>query len=104
MIAMGGAGLAQGFALIGFETWPDASEEQLETLLNELLEHQDNALVFLEPYLARCDCAPLRRAQQESGRVVVIEVPPLHDPEAYQPAVEELVASVLGSRALEDRE
>jgi vacuolar-type H+-ATPase subunit F/Vma7 len=104
MVVMGGSGLAEGFALIGFETWPEATEADVEGLLADLLRRRENALVLLEPELARCDCPSLRRARQESGRVVVVEVPPLHAPGSYRPEVEDLVVRMLGAQALEDPE
>ena len=102
MIAMGSAALAEGFALIGFETWPDASEADLQGVLQELQKRRQRALLFLEPYLARCDCAELDQVRSEGGRIVVTEIPPLHAPGNYHPVVEDLVLSVLGSNALEE--
>ncbi len=102
LIAMGSAALTAGFALIGFETWPDATEEELEQLLDSLLAKRERALVLLEPYLAHCNCGALRRLRDEGGRVVVTEMPALNAPHDYHPSIEELVLSVLGPAALED--
>lgn len=102
MIAMGSAALTQGFALVGFETWPDADVATLGRVLEELLHNGQRALVLLEPELARCDCPQLLRVRAESGRIVVAEVPALHAPEAYHPLIEDLVTSVLGAGALEE--
>ena len=82
---MGGAALMQGFALIGFETWPDADETVLQEVLTELLRERQRALLLLEPRLARCDCAPLRIVLNEGGRIVVSEIPPLDAPERLPP-------------------
>ena len=101
LIMMGDAALCAGFSMIGFETWPDATVEQLEQLLNELMEQKETALVFLEPALARCDCESLRQLQHRGGGIVVTEIPPLNAPRDYQPQVEELVISVLGRNALD---
>lgn len=95
LIAMGGAALMQGFALIGFETWPDAQEADLEKVITELLRERQRALVLLEPRLARCDCVPLRMVLNEGGRIVVSEIPPLEAPEDYRPAVDELLAATM---------
>ncbi len=102
LIMMGEAALCSGFSLIGFETWPDASPEDLENLLNRLQEAGDTALVFLDPQLARCDCKALARLQRHGGGILVTEIPPLNAPGSYRPQVEELVISVLGRGALED--
>ena len=104
LIAMGGAALTEGFALIGFETWPDATREDLERVLTELVRRRERALVLLEPDLARCGCGILARVRAEGGRIVVTEIPVLHAPLEYHPVVEELVVSVLGPTALEERE
>lgn len=101
LIMMGDAALCAGFELIGFETWADATVEQLEILLQELLHHNHSALVFLEPRLARCDCHLLQQLQHHGGSIVITEIPPLNAPGDYKPQVEELVISVLGQSALE---
>lgn len=103
LIALGSAALTEGFSLIGFETWPDASEEDLDELLNEILDHNQKALIFLEPYLARCDCNSLRKVQTEGGNILVTEIPSLNSPGNYRPQVEDLVASVLGASALKSQ-
>lgn len=100
LIAMGSAALTEGFSLIGFETWPDASEEDLEEVLNEIMSQKQKALVFLEPHLAKCDCSSLRKVQMEGGNILVTEIPSLHTPGDYRPQVEDLVVSVLGASAL----
>lgn len=99
LIAMGGAALMQGFALIGFETYPDADEPTLERVLTELLRERERALVLLEPPLARCACAPLRMVLNEGGRIVVGEIPPLEAPENYHPVVDDLLAATIHSGA-----
>lgn len=103
MIAMGSAAVTEGFALIGFETWPDASESDLAEVLGGLIKRREKALVLLEPDLARCQCEELQKVLNEGGRIVVTEVPPLHAPGEYHPAVEDLVMSILGPSALGDQ-
>ena len=53
LIAMGSTELTLGFRLIGFETFSEASAEDVEYLLNELVANRDKALLLLEPDLAR---------------------------------------------------
>lgn len=101
LIMMGDSALCAGFDLIGFETWPEASEELLDQVLGELIDRQQTALVLLEPRLARCDCNALKLLQHQGGRILVTEIPPLNAPGDYRPQVEELVTSVLGKGALE---
>lgn len=99
---MGGAALAEGFALLGFETHPDATPEQVERLLEDLVSGTEKALVVLEHDLARSGGPFLTRVRAEGGRIVVAEVPSLHAPSDYQPPVEDLVRRILGPTALEE--
>lgn len=101
MIAMGGSALMEGFALIGFETWPNADVADVEHLFAELLSKQQQAIVLLEPDLSRSDCPSLNLARKKGGRIIVTEVPLLHAPGDYHPLVEDLVTEVLGPMALE---
>lgn len=100
-LALGSAALVDGFALIGFEIHPDATAQQLETVLQDLVQSGEQALVFVESGLASCDCAVLERIRTELVRIVVVEIPPLNAPQDYHPPLEQLVRSVLGPSALE---
>ena len=104
LIAMGGAELTLGFRLIGFEIFADATADDVERLLNELIARRETALVLLEPELAHSGTPALERVRSEGGRVVVTEVPSLRAPQDYHPEVEDVVRSVLGPGALEDIE
>jgi vacuolar-type H+-ATPase subunit F/Vma7 len=104
LIAMGSAELTLGFRLIGFEIFADATVDDVEELLKELVQQREKALVLLEPELARCDSASLEHVRSEGGRIVVTEVPSLRAPQDYHPEVEDVVRSVLGPGALEDLE
>lgn len=103
MIAIGGRALMEGFGLLGVETLPDPAPERVEELLADLVRSQQKALIFLEHELARDPGPWLKRVRAEGGRIVVAEIPPLHAPEAYHSAVEEVVRAILGSQALEPR-
>ncbi len=103
MIALGSAALTGGFNLIGFETIADATPQSLEQLLAELFTTRQKALVVVEEKLARSNGPWLRRVRNEGGRIVVVEVPPLQAPADYRPPVEDLVESILGASALEER-
>jgi vacuolar-type H+-ATPase subunit F/Vma7 len=103
LIAMGGAGLIEGFSLLGFETFAEATPQILDDVLKGLMKKQQKALVILEENLARSETAMLRRVRIESANIVVIEVPPLQAPDDYHPPVEELVRRVVGPSALEEQ-
>ena len=102
LIAAGTAALVEGFALLGFETLPDADDAAVESLLAELVHGREKALVVLEHHLARGHGQFLGQLRAEGGSVVITEVPPLHAPADYHPPVEELVRRILGPSALEE--
>jgi vacuolar-type H+-ATPase subunit F/Vma7 len=102
IIVAGSAALTEGFALIGVETLPDATPQQLDDLLAELWRRDQKALLFIEHGLARSAGPWLKRVRDDSGRVVVTEVPPLQTPGDYHPLVEDMVRAVLGPSALEE--
>ncbi|MBP7712329.1 MAG: hypothetical protein KA217_07695 [Gammaproteobacteria bacterium] len=103
IIAMGGAALVQGFALLGAEAFEDATREDLDRVLGDLLRSHDQALVFVESALVARGGRNLDRVRREGGRIIVSEIPALDAPESYRPPVEALVTRVLGPSALEER-
>lgn len=103
LIALGGAALMQGFALLGAETHEDATQEDVERVLAELLRGHDQALVFVENSLVAQSGQHLERVRREGGRIIVSEIPSLDAPDSYRPPVEALVTRVLGPSALEER-
>lgn len=100
LIAMGSAPLMQGFSLIGLETYPDATEAEVERVLSDLVMSGEKALIFLEHSLAGYSGHWLDRVRNQEPRIVVTEIPPLSAPHAYAPAVDRLVQSILGPSAL----
>ena len=103
LIAVGGAALVQGFALLGAETYEDATGEDLERVLADVLRGRDQALIVVESGLVARGGRNLDRVRREGGRIIVSEIPPLDAPESYRPPVEALVTRVLGPSALEER-
>ena len=104
MIALGSAALTAGFGLIGFETVPDARPEDLEELLAQLVRANQKAMVVVESDLAASEGLWLKRVRDEGGRIVVTSVPRLNAPGDFRPPVEDLMASILGPSALEERQ
>lgn len=100
VVVLGSAGLAEGFRLIGAEVHADADATTLDRVLEALAHSGDAALVLLESTVARAGSPWLDRLRNEGGRIVITELPPLPSPEAYAPAVDEVVRSVLGPDAL----
>lgn len=99
-IMMGSRVLCEGFTLIGFEVFPEATSDTVEKVLDSLLKNKDKALIFLENYLFQQPTTALLRARSDTANLVITEIPPLNAPESYRPAVEDLVIRVLGANAL----
>ena len=101
LVVLGSAGLAQGFSLIGAEVYGDADPAKVEAVLGQLVESGDAALVLLETHLAHAGGYWLNRLRDEGSRIVITELPPLHSPNDYAPAVDAVVRAILGAEALE---
>ena len=99
IIALGSAALMDGFRLAGIEVMPDASREQLETLLKSLLSGKDKALVLLEDSLAANPGQWLSHALSEGGRVVVVQIPALAHAAEYRTDVDKLIGCMYGDNA-----
>lgn len=100
IVAMGSTLLMEGFALVGLETWPDATSADVETVIDELLRQRQKALVLLESDLMRDPGPVLARAIHRSDHIIIAEIPSLPSPEDDRPAVEALIRKLLGPRAL----
>ena len=101
LIFLGSQALADGFSLLGFEIFPEANVDTMETVLTDLLKNKDKALVFLETSLSEQPSAIFAKVRQESANIIMTEIPPLNAPETYHPLVEDLVVRVLGTSALD---
>jgi vacuolar-type H+-ATPase subunit F/Vma7 len=100
LVVLGSAGLAGGFNLIGAEVHADADAATVESVLEQLAQSGDGALVLLEAHLAHAGGYWLNRLRNEGGRIVITELPPLPTPQDYAPAVDAVVRAVLGPEAL----
>jgi vacuolar-type H+-ATPase subunit F/Vma7 len=100
LVVLGSAGLANGFSLIGAEVHADADAATVEAVLENLAQSGAEALVLLETHLAHGGGYWLNRLRSEGGRIVITELPPLHAPHDYAPAVDEVVGAVLGPEAM----
>ncbi len=100
-IAMGSNALMDGFALLGFEVFPNVTIETVEKTLAQLLKNKEKALIFLENNLSQHSGKYLLQARNEAAGIIITEIPPLHAPDTYHPLVEELVTRVLGTTALD---
>jgi vacuolar-type H+-ATPase subunit F/Vma7 len=103
LIFMGEAALTEGFRLIGFETWPDASERELDQVLGDLLKSRARAFLVLDDSLSQCCSVRLRQVRSEGGRIVVTEVPRLREPQEFRGAIDAQVRTLLGGQDLDRR-
>ena len=103
IIAIGNAALMDGFALLGIETYADASAQEINTVLSELTRSRERALVYLQQDLMSDDIPLIRQLRAPGGSILICEIPDLHTADDYQPEVEKLIGRVLGSSVLEAR-
>lgn len=101
IVALGQAPLMHGFALLGIDTRADATAADLEALLAELWHAGTHALILVEQPLAAAGGPWLTRVRQEAARIVIAEIPSLHAPQTYAPAVDALVRTRLGAGGVE---
>ena len=101
MLFLGDERLADGFRLIGFETYPDPAVQDVERVLRDLLRQQEVALVVVDDALMGEKIPSLRQVLDEGGRIVVIAVPALNAPPKLTSAVAERLSVLFGAAALE---
>lgn len=101
IIAIGNAALMDGFALLGIETHADATAEEINAVLTELVRNRERALVYLQQNLMSADIPMVQQLRTRGGSILICEIPDLHTAEDYQPEVEKLIGRVLGHSVLE---
>ena len=102
MVALGSTELMKGFALIGFETIHDASVDDLKKTVDRLTKQCHRALLFVEHYLANEGRHILNPVMDEGGGIIIVEIPPITNPEALISVVSEKVTHRLGKNVLEE--
>lgn len=100
MIFMGDDTLADGFRLIGMETYSNPTPNEVDQVLRDLLNTQENAFVLLDDRLMRSDIPSLQRILREGGRTIVIAIPPLKEPAELTSEVAERLEAMFGPAAL----
>lgn len=100
MIFMGSSSLADGFRLVGFEIWADPDLAQMESVLQAIRNNGEKAFVVLERELAESNSAILKRLQSEGGRVIITQIPPLHDTSRFHQRFDQQVEAMMGSSGL----
>ena len=75
--------LTDGFRLIGFETLTEPDSGKMDELLSQLLQERERALLIIEQSMNQLGSKLLDQIRSEGGRIVLSEVPSLHDPEEF---------------------
>lgn len=100
MLFLGEQVLADGFRLIGFETHPDPSPEEVDKRLRELQRGRERALVIVDEELMGREIPALHQVRREGGRIVVIAVPRLQADPQLRSDVAERLSAMFGSSHL----
>lgn len=79
MLFLGDESLADGFRLIGFETYPDPEPAVVDQIFTDLIRRGDKAFAIVDEALVRAKIPGLERVRAEGGRVVVAAVPRLRE-------------------------
>ncbi|NCA70215.1 MAG: ATPase [Sphingobacteriia bacterium] len=103
MLFLGEDLLADGFRLIGFETYPNPSPELVERTLRDLRREREKAFVVVDEAVMQQDIPSLRQLRREGGRILVIAVPALGERPRLGSDVAKRLAMLFGSAALEER-
>ena len=96
LLCLGERTLTEGFALIGFEVWPDAARADLDRLLAELQREGQAAFLLIDQALAASGSERLARVQREGGRILVAELPPVNAPGRFHIDIDDQVSALLG--------
>lgn len=100
LLFLGDDSLADGFRLIGFETYPNPSLEQVDRVFLELIRSRDKAFVIVDEQVMELDAGNLQRVRAEGGRIIVVAVPTLAGPVQLSSEVAERLATMFGSSKL----
>lgn len=96
MLFLGDGSLADGFRLIGFETFPDPTPEDVDRIIRALLVGRGNAFVVVDDRIMRSGAPSLRQVRQEGGRIVITAVPRLNEPPRLHGDVADRLAIMFG--------
>lgn len=97
MLFLGEESLADGFRLIGFETYPNPTPEESDRIIRDLSRAREKAFVVVDDRVMALEVPSLKRVRREGGRIVVIAVPPLNAPARLGSEVAERLATLFGT-------
>lgn len=97
MLFLGDDSLADGFRLIGFETYANPDPADVDKLFRTLIRNGEKAFVIVDNELMKADIPGLRRVRAEGGRIVIAAVPRLHEAPRLASDVAERLSAMFGS-------
>jgi vacuolar-type H+-ATPase subunit F/Vma7 len=97
MLFMGDDSLADGFRLIGFETFPNPEPAEVDKLFRSLVKNGERAFVIVDNGLMNTDIPSLQRVRAEGGRIIVAAVPRLHEAPRLASDVADRLSAMFGS-------
>lgn len=97
MLFLGDDRLADGFRLIGFETWSNPAPAEVDRVLRDLVRERAKAFVLIDDALMAREIPHLRRVMREGGRIVVMAVPALNAPPRLASTVARRVDTLFGN-------
>jgi vacuolar-type H+-ATPase subunit F/Vma7 len=97
MLFLGDESLADGFRLVGFETFPDPPVSEVDRIFRELQRGKENAFVVVDDRIMQSGAAELVAVRREGGRIVVVAVPALTAPPRLSSDVADRVQRMFGN-------
>ena len=97
MLFLGDDRLADGFRLIGFETFPAPDPATVDKVFRELLRDRVKAFVIVDDHIMRSGIQGLEAVRREGGRIIVVSVPRLDEPPRLASEVSDRLAAMFGS-------
>ncbi len=97
LIFMGEAQLADGFSLIGFETWPDPSFDEVEKFVRDLIVRRQNVFLVVDRRIANAELPSIMRIRKEGGHIVVTPVPPLNTPDTFHMQIDDRLQAIFAA-------
>ena len=96
LVFLGDASLATGFRLAGFQVYPDADVQQVDSVLAGLIAERSHAFVVLDETLARSGSKQVDAVRSEGGRILLTQVPPLTGSETMHSLIDDHIQQLLG--------
>lgn len=104
MLFLGDDTLADGFRLIGFETFPSPEPAAVERVFRDLIRTQAKAFAIVDDRLMAQDIPALAQVRREGGRIVVVAIPALKDPPKLTSEVAARLQALFGTSTMTSRE